>query len=155
MTSEAFPTFDCLITGTREGYESDVELYFSLERQLASVISLLRFEDQEWKEVYESMIKYLDDLGYYLVNKKNLPDPSEFVRISKEMRERTWSYTILLKSDRATGLLLLASGLALQLMHVFARLGKQEKFKERFNGVAFSGLPYIEDVLAKRALYRS
>ncbi len=101
------------------------------------------------------MIKYLDDLGYYLVNKKNLPDPSEFVRISKEMRERTWSYTILLKSDRATGLLLLASGLALQLMHVFARLGKQEKFKERFNGVAFSGLPYIEDVLAKRALYRS
>jgi hypothetical protein len=147
-----FPTFDCVITNSKMGYDSNVELYFSLERQLASVLASLRFEDQEWKANYETMINYLNSLGDYLTGGP-LPDASFLVELSKGMRiKRSYSYNILAAAkDRRVSTLGQASGLALQLMHTFAKLGKEAEFKGRFNAVAFAGLPYLEDILWRRA----
>ncbi|BBD73138.1 hypothetical protein HS1genome_1527 [Sulfodiicoccus acidiphilus] len=147
-----FPSFDCLITGTTLGYDHDVELYFSTEKHLASVLSALRFEDPEWREFYQWAIGYLDALGKYLVGKGPLPDPSHLVKLARE-GNYDYSYQALLTCDNpAVPKLGEASALALNLMHLFAKLGKEEGFKEKFNPAAFAGLPYLEEVLWKRAL---
>ena len=68
-----FPKFDCLITGEKEGYDSEAEVYFGKELQIASIFSVLQNYHTEWKENYLKIIKILDKMDDYIVNGKDLP----------------------------------------------------------------------------------
>ncbi len=58
--------FFCAVTGSEMGYDEDIFLYFSIMKELASLISQIKDLDKEYKD-YDTLIKIaynLPDSGY-------------------------------------------------------------------------------------------
>jgi len=149
-----FPKFNCLITGEKEGYDSEVEVYFAKELQIASILSILQNYDTEWKENYSKIIEILDKMDDYIVNGKELPDYTLLKDLDKG--DITYSYSQLQSiqfSEKKTKISLLyyVAGLIQENLYWYSILAKKDKYAKNFNPDAFDILYTLLSVVRKRA----
>ncbi|BBG25155.1 hypothetical protein IC006_2490 [Sulfuracidifex tepidarius] len=149
-----FPKFDCLITGEKEGYDSEIEVYFAKELQIASIFSILQNYDTEWKENYSKIIEILDKMDNYIVNGKDLPDYTLIKDLDKG--DFTYSYSQLQSiqfSEKkiSVSLLYYVAGLIQENLYWYSILAKKDKYSKNFNLDAFEILYTLMSVVRKRA----
>lgn len=152
-TDGKFPTFECVLSCTIEDLDSVVERFFWQKNHLAAALARLRIKDTAWSDNYEKMMRYLLDLSGSLVNSTDSPSHEFLVNLSlgEEIEDDTVARLLSTREEKTIDLTddaLMAS----ELMYLYVRLSKNEKFRKAFTYGKFQGLPFLRLALVYRAI---
>ncbi len=150
--NEAFPTFECAISGTVENYDSDVELYFINSGLLMSKLAQLKLADPGFQRNYGAMIDYIHELNTSIIEKKNAPRHQFLIDLCMGPEEEKSSFDLLSKAGgQAVPLLTEAVSYVRLCMFWYIRMAGVERFASGFTKQRFAGLPFLRLALAYRA----
>ena len=149
----AFPTFDCLLSNTKEDFDSEVENFFLQRNYLMIEISKLRVTDREWAENYEKMMNYLTELSSSILYKKDPPSYQFLIDLSlgEEIEDKLYDRLMRSRNPLVADLAALSTKVR-EVMYWYVRNGKNELFKDAFNPARFQGLPFLRLVLIYRSI---
>ena len=151
-----FQKFKCVITNSMEDYDSGVWEFFRHFEMILADLGQLMILDNEWRETYVILIRYLSDLGSSIIQKKNAPD-SGFLNplVSKEI-ESTDTEDVILRAKQVTASYLIRVGNELEsLMAEGVRLGRIQRFSMAFTKDKFEGLRLLTRVVYSRSIFKS
>ncbi len=150
--NEAFPTFECAISGTVENYDSDVELYFINAGLLMSKLAQLKLADPGFQKHYDAMIDYIHDLNSSIIEKKSAPDHQFLINLCMGPEEEKSSFDLLKRGGGQAVPLLVESVSYVRLcMFWYVRMAGVDRFASGFTKQRFAGLPFLRLALAYRA----
>lgn len=148
-----FPKFDCLITGKKEEYDSDIARYFIAQDYLASEISELRFVDNEWSDKYSKIHDYLKSLEDIVIHGGEAPPHKFLIDLSLSDILEDDSYERLSRSGNSlASRVYRAAVMTRDLMYWFVKLSRQNDFSKNFTPQVFQGLPFLRLVLTYRSI---
>ncbi len=151
--SATFPTFECMISNTKEEYDSEVETFFTTLTSLESDIGVLLFRDAGWKENYRKIMSYLADLETTVIFKRSVPD-SGFLKdlLPAESPQDEISDVLLRAKSETPAILVRAQAKARDVGTLFAKMSRVPRFAGGFTFERFEGLPDLRSVLWNRAV---
>ncbi len=145
-----FPKFHCCIDQKDEDYDSDVQMYFVKEYDLAGILSNLSRLDNEYEAHYKKMIDFISSLENFIITGESA---GEFNFIKELPAEKGWKndYKILSGDNRAARVAFRGCTKVVELMYYYRLLSKKEDYGARFIPENFEFLLILRDVLFKRA----
>jgi hypothetical protein len=145
-----FPKFHCCINQKEEDYDSEVQIYFMREYELAELIGRLMEMDQNHSEEYRKMFEFIRSLENYIITGEKAND---FSFLDKIEGEKGWAmdYSILLNESRAARVAFRACRKTIEVMYYYRVLSRQNGFSERFNPENFRAFILLRDILYKRS----
>lgn len=147
-----FPTFECMISGTFEQYDSDVEMYFSKMHELSVDLAELRFSDPEFSGNYEKMMQYLKELTNSMLYKTEPPSHQFLIDICMGPEDEGDTLKLLMESkSTVVPELIRSSGTVREMMYWFVKMSKNPSFSNGFTVDRFQGLPFLRLSLVYRA----
>lgn len=148
-----FPKFDCLITGRREEYDSDIARYFISQDYLASEISEISALDVDWKSHYSDILYYLKSLENAVINGTKPSSHDFLVELSLVDALEDNSYDRLIRSrGNLASRVYRCTVMVRDLMFWFVRMSRKPDFASNFNPEVFYGLPYLRLALSYRSV---
>lgn len=151
--TKSFPTFECMISNTKEEYDSDVENYFMNAQSLSADLDSLRFSDSTWRENYEKMIRYVSDLSESIIYRKDPPSHSFLVDLSMgDETEDSTAERLLRSMNPVVGNLVRAGVEVRKMMFWFVRLSREPRFAAGFSTSRFEGLSFLRLALTYRSV---
>lgn len=156
MTTESemkFPTFECVISGTIEEMDSEVEQFFIEKNLLVVNLARLKHKDKEWAINYDKMLQFLGELSDSLVYKKDSPSHQFLIDLcmGEEVEADTTSIVKNATNDAVFDLMESAH-IVNKIIFWYVRNSKQKKFSESFNVVRYQGIPFLRLALIYRAV---
>ena len=156
MTTEGelkFPTFECLISGTVEEMDSEVEQFFIEKNILAVNIARLKHKDREWSNNYDKVLQFLGDLSNSLVYTKDPPSHQFLIDLCMgEEVEADVVSVVKNATNEAVFDLMESSQLVSKIIFWYVRNSKQKRFSKSYNVERFQGLPFLRLALVYRAI---
>ncbi|MEM0139875.1 MAG: hypothetical protein QXZ44_04600 [Ferroplasma sp.] len=145
-----FPKFHCCITQKDEEYDSEVQLYFSKENELAGIIANLSKIDKDYEKLYLKIFDFIKSLENFIIMGEKAQD-FEFMKGVPADKGEIDDYAILLSNNRAAKIAFRGGTKTIELMYYYRSLSRNESYSYRFIPENFEFLQILHDVLYHRA----
>ncbi len=155
-----FPKFECVISNTKEDYDSEIETFFTQLGSVQSDIGLLLLRDKPWEKNYRKFLGYLQDLETAIIFRRGIPE-SEFLKDlvlkpdSENEMEDEISDVLLRAKDDIPAILVRAQAKTREVGGLYVRMSRIPRFADGFTVERFEGLPNLRKALWRRAVETS
>jgi hypothetical protein len=145
-----FPKFHCCVNQKDEEYDSDIQMYFMKEYDLANLLARLSELDLKHAGEYKKMVNYIKSLENYIITGEK---PEDFSFLEDMEGEKGWAndYKIILSENRAAHVAFRACTKTIEVLYYYRVVSKKPEFTERFNVDNFRAFLLMRDILYKRA----
>ena len=151
-----FPTFECVITGAPEDYDSGVWEFFRHLIYLESDLGILMHLDQDWIDEYAKMLQYVSDVGSSIIMKRSPPDSGFLDKFLVDKPKDVDEADVMLHSSSSVPAILIRTAAEVEeLMALYIRVSRIERFSKGFSGERFDGLRALSEALFIRAIKKS
>ncbi len=145
-----FTTFHCMVSDKDEDFDSDIQMYFVKEYELASITSNLIKLDIEFSDNYKKIVNYIKSLENFIIMGEKAED---FQFLKKLPQEKGWKddYSIILSDNRAAKIAFRACTKVIEVLYYYRKLSRKEDYKNRFGTENFEALLLLRDIFYKRS----
>ncbi|KQB34570.1 MULTISPECIES: hypothetical protein [Acidiplasma] len=147
---DKFPTFHCLINQKDEGYDADIQLFFTREYELAMEVSRLIELDNDSIQ-YSRILKFIQSFENFLITGEK-PDDFQFLKTLPSVKGWKDDYNIIQSRNRVSRLLFRAVLKTVEVMYYYEKMSKKDDYKHRFLPEYFEAFWIMRDVFYQRAL---
>jgi hypothetical protein len=114
--------------------------------------------DPEWKDNYAKMLQYVSDVVSSIIFKRDHPDSgflNKFLVDKPRDRDVDLADVLLHSKDSVPGMLIRTTAEIEELMALYIRVSKIERFSEGFSKEIFEGFRSLSEALFIRGIKRS
>jgi len=147
---DRFPTFHCMINEKDENYDSDIQLFFTKEYELAMDIARLSEIDNDEMQ-YSKMLKFIQSFENFLITGEK-PDDFQFLKKLPAVKGWASDYDIIKSKNRVSRILFRSVLKTVEVMYYYEKLSRKDDYKHRFLPEYFEAFWIMRDILYKRAL---
>ncbi|WP_337859953.1 hypothetical protein [Ferroplasma sp.] len=145
-----FPKFHCCVNQNDEEYDSEIQMYFVKEYDLAELLARLADLDKVHAGEYKKMVNYIQSLENYIITGEK---PEDFHFLEDMEGEKGWAndYKIILSDSRAAHVAFRGCKKVIEVLYYYRLVSRKSGFTERFTSENFRSFLLMRDILYKRA----